>query len=147
MVAVAAVIIGVTGQATRNTVGATPGPLSSGFYLFAEGLTIISPLVMGCYALLSIAGIRAAVRAKTGQRGLDVRRLAIPVGSLLASGVAVFGSLYYSFKEVAPGAGIPGPYRAVPVLAAAAVITAASAALVLRHRRRETWDAMGAIFE
>jgi amino acid transporter len=147
MLAVAAVIIGATSQATRNTVGATPGPLSSGFYLFAEGLTIISPLVMGCYALLSIAGIRSAVRTKTGERGLDVRRLAVPIGSLLASSVAVFGSLYYSFKEVAPGAGIPGPYRAVPLVAAAAVITATSAGLVLRHRRRETWDAMGAIFE
>jgi hypothetical protein len=32
-------------------------------------------------------------------------------------------------------------------VAVVAVITAASAALVLRHRRRETWDAMGAIFE
>jgi amino acid transporter len=147
MIAVAAVIIGATGQATRNTVGATPGPLSSGFYLFAEGLTIISPLVMGCYALLSIAGIRSVVRARAGGRRHDVRHLAVPVGSLLASGVAVFGSLYYSFKEVARGAGIPGPYRAVPLVAAAAVITAAAAALVLRHRRRETWDAMGAIFE
>ncbi|HEY0400281.1 MAG TPA: amino acid permease, partial [Acidimicrobiia bacterium] len=147
MIAVSAVIIGATGQTTRNTVGATPGPLSSGFYLFAEGLTIISPLVMACYALLSIAGIRSAVRARAGGSRHDVRHLAVPVGSLLASGVAVFGSLYYSFKEVAPGAGIPGPYRAVPLVAAAAVITAASAALVLRHRRREAWDAMGAIFE
>lgn len=110
---------------------------------FAAG----EPLVMGCYVLLSIAGIRSVVRTKAGESGLDVRRLAVPIGSLLASGVAVFGSLYYSFKEIAPGAGIPGPYRAVPVVAAAAVITAASAALVLRHRRRATWDAMGAIFE
>jgi amino acid transporter len=147
MIAVSVVIIGATSQATRNTVGATPGPLSSGFYLFAEGLTIISPLVMGCYALLSIAGMRSAARARTGERGRDFRRLVVPVGSLLASGVAVFGSLYYSFREVAPGAGIPGPYRAVPLVAAAAVITATSAAVVLRHRRPQTWDAMGAIFE
>jgi amino acid transporter len=147
MIAVAAVIIGATSQATRDTVGATPGPLSSGFYLFTEGLTIISPLVMGCYALLSVAGIGSAARARAGDRGPDLRRLVVAVVSLLASGVALFGSLYYSFKEVAPGAGIPGPYRAVPLAAAAAVITATSAGLVLRHRRREAWDAMGAIFE
>jgi hypothetical protein len=61
--------------------------------------------------------------------------------------VAVFGSLYYSFKEVAPGAGIPAPYRAVLVVAGAAVVAAGTAGLVLRHRRRDTWDAMGAIFE
>jgi amino acid transporter len=147
MISVAAVIIGATSQAARDTVGATPGPLSSGFYLFAEGLTIVAPLAMGGYALLSIAGIRSAVRARAGERGLDVRRLAVAIGAVLVSGVAVFGSLYYSFKEVAPGAGIPAPYRAVLVVAGAAVVAASTAGLVLRHRRRETWDAMGAIFE
>jgi hypothetical protein len=100
MIVVAAVIIGATSQATRNRVGAAPGPLSSGFYLFAEGLTIISPLVMLCYALLSIAGIRSAVRGNhlVGKR--VIRHLTIPIGSLLASSVALFGSLYYSFKEL-----------------------------------------------
>ncbi|MCA1846577.1 MAG: hypothetical protein LC792_25950, partial [Actinobacteria bacterium] len=94
--------------------------------------------VMGCYALLSIAGIRAAVRA---------RDLIISAGALLASAVAVFGSLYYSFKEAAPGAGIPGPYRAVPMVAAAVVLTAVSVALALRQWRRQTWAVMGAVFE
>ncbi|HEV8623006.1 MAG TPA: APC family permease [Acidimicrobiia bacterium] len=138
MVAVAALIIVITPQAARNAVGATPGPLSSGFYLFAEGLTVISPLVMGCYALLSIAGIRAAARA---------RDTIISAGALLASAVAVFGSLYYSFKEAAPGAGIPGPYRAVPIVAAAVVLTAGAVAMALRQWRRQTWAVMGAVFE
>ena len=40
MVAVATVMIGATSQAGRDAVGATPGPLSAGFYLFAEGLTV-----------------------------------------------------------------------------------------------------------
>src|SRR5581483_3379838 len=35
MVAVAVVMIGATGQSTRDAVGVTPGPLSAGFYLFA----------------------------------------------------------------------------------------------------------------
>jgi amino acid transporter len=147
MVAVAAIIIAVTGQASRDAVGATPGPLSSGFYLFTEGLTIISPLVMGCYALLSIAGICAAVRRRVGKAGLDARNLSVSAGALVASAVAVFGSLYFSFKEVAPGAGIPGPYRAVPVVAAATMATAGCVAAALRRWRRTRWDAMGAIFE
>jgi len=145
MVVVAAIIIGATPQAIRDAVGATPGPLSSGFYLFAEGLTLVSPLVMGSYAMLSIAGIRSAVRDADQRRSM--RRLAVPGGALLASGVAVFGSLYYCFTEAVPGAGIPAPYRAVPLLAAAAVVIAAGAGLVLRHQRRATWDAMGAVFE
>jgi amino acid transporter len=145
MVTVAVIIIGATPHGVRDAVGATPGPLSSGFYLFAEGLTLIAPLLMGSYAALSIAGIRSAVRS-TDQRRI-IRRLAVPVGALLASGIAVFGSLYYSFTEAVPGAGIPAPYRAVPLLAAAAVVIAAGAGLVLRHRRRATWDAMGAVFE
>jgi amino acid transporter len=147
MVAVAVVIIGATPQATRNAVGATPGPLSSGFYLFAEGLTIISPLVMGCYALLSLAGIRAAFRGQGARDGRLGRHLAVPTAALVAAGVALFGSLYYSFKEVAPGAGIPGPYRAVPLVAAAAVATAAGFAAALRRWRRASWEAMGTVFE
>jgi amino acid transporter len=137
MVAVAAVIIGATSQATRDAVGATPGPLSAGFYLFAEGITLISPLVMACYLLLSIAGARSAGR----------RRLATPAGALLASAVALFGSLYYSFTEVAPGAGVPTPYRAVPVVAGGVVIAAAGAAVVLRRRRPRTWQSIGTVFE
>jgi amino acid transporter len=139
MVAVAAVIIGATGQASRNTVGATPGHLSAGFYLFAEGLTMISPLIMFCYALLSIAGAKAAGRHHWG--------LAVPLGALLASAAALYGSLEYSFEEVAPGAGIPGPYRAVPVVAGALVAAAAMAALFLRRRRPATWAGMGLVFE
>jgi len=139
MVVVAAVVIGTVSQATRNTVGASPGPLSAGFYLFTEGVTMISPLIMLCYGLLSAAGIRAALRGDG--------RLAVSIGSLVASGVALFGSLYYCFTEVAPGAGIPGPYRAVPFLAAGVVAAGATGALFLRQCRRDAWDAMGAVFE
>ncbi len=146
MTAVAVVVIGVTSPTTRNTVGATPGPLSSGFYLFTEGLTIIAPMVMGCYALLSIAGIRAALRSPAGQRN-RTRRLSVAAGALLTSAVALFGSLYYSFTPVAPGAGIPTPYRAVPVVVATALLTATATAVLLRHRRRESWKAMGTVFE
>jgi amino acid transporter len=141
MMAVAAVVIGVTSQATRNAVGATPGPLSAGFYLFVEGLTLLSPLAMLCYGLLSIAGARAA----EGRAGL--RGLAVPLGALAASAVALFGSLWYSFVEVTPGAGVPTPYRAAPVLVGAVLVGAGSCAAVLHRRRPATWAAMGTVFE
>jgi len=138
MVAVAAVVIGVTSPAARDAVGATPGPLSAGFYLFAEGLTIVAPLAMLCYVLLSLAGIRAAGRG---------RGLATAIGALLASTAALFGSLYYSVTEAAPGAGIPGPYRAVPAVVLAVVGSLGAAALVLRRRRPAAWAAVGTVFE
>lgn len=137
MVAVAVVIIGATSQTTRDTVGATPGPLSAGFYLFAEGLTIISPLVMACYVLVSTAGARSMAR----------RRLALPTAALLAATVALFGSLYYSFKEISPGAGVPGPYRAVPIVALGVIVSAFTTGLVLRWRRPDAWKSMGTVFK
>jgi len=142
---VAAAVIGFTGHATRDAVGATPGPLSAGFYLFTEGLTMITPLVMLCYAVLSLAGIRSAWQGNEGAAA--PRRLIVAGGALGASAVAVFGSLYYSFVEVSPGAGVPGPYRAVPLIGAAVVASGAAVGLVLRRRRPRTWAAMGAVFE
>ncbi|MGH9036891.1 MAG: hypothetical protein ACRD0O_14100 [Acidimicrobiia bacterium] len=61
--------------------------------------------------------------------------------------VGLIGSLYYSFVEVAPGAGIPGAYRAVPVVGALVVTLAGVVALVLRDRRRGAWERMGTLFE
>ena len=150
MVAVATVMIGATSQAGRDAVGATPGPLSAGFYLFAEGLTVISPLVMLCYVLLSLAGARSVLRRRGGGPGsapIHLRRLAVPLGALLASTLALFGSLYYSVEEVAPGAGVPGPYRAVPVVALTVIVAAAAAGLGLRRRRPGVWAGLGTVFE
>lgn len=61
--------------------------------------------------------------------------------------IAVFGSLYYCFVESTPGAGIPGPYRAVPVVLAVGVVSGAAIAGALRRSRPETFAGMGAIFE
>jgi hypothetical protein len=138
MVAVAAVIIGATSQPARDAVGATPGPLSAGFYLFAEGLTLIAPLAMLCYVLLSLAGVRSVRRGKG---------VAVAAGAALASTLALFGSLYYSVAEPAPGVGVPGPDRAVPVVVLAVIAAAVSAGQVLRRRRPAAWAAMGTVFE
>jgi len=144
MVVVAVVVIATTGQASRNAVGATPGPLSAGFYLFTEGLTIVAPMAMVCYALLSVAGIRAAWRGDGARPG---SRLVVAVGAMVASTVALLGGLWYSFAEVTPGAGVPTPYRVVPALLGTVLVVAAVAAARLRRRRPATWAAMGAVFE
>jgi hypothetical protein len=100
---------------------------------------------MFCYGLVSLAGIRATLRSVDERRRGP--RLAVAAGALATSVVALFGSLYYSFTEAAPGAGIPGPYRVVPALVTAALLAAAGAAGVLRYRRQDVWHAMGAVFE
>lgn len=146
IVVLAALVIGLTSQANRDAVGASPGPLSSGFYLFAEGLTMNAPPIMLGYALLSLAGIAFGSRTH-GARPKNSRHVAVSVGSLVASAVAVYGSLYFSFKEIAPGAGIPGPYRAVAVVLGLWAAAGAIIALVVRSRNREAWGRMGAIFE
>jgi amino acid transporter len=143
--AVAAVMIGVATPATRDAIGAASGPFSSGFYLFAEGFTIATPMLILCLVMVSIAGLRFAVSLGAG--GPRARSIAVSLGSLVVTTVGLIGSLYYSFVEVAPGAGIPGPYRVVPVVGALVVAVAGIVALVLRDRRRGAWERMGALFE
>jgi amino acid transporter len=146
MVVVAVAVIGATPQTTRDAIGSAPGPLSSGFYLFTEAATLSIPLAMLCYALLSIAGMRFRAADDRSPRR-RVRHVAISVGSLLASTAGLLGALYYSFHETAPGAGIPGPYRLVPIVLAVVVITGGTIALTLRTRRRDVWTTMGVLFE
>ncbi|MGH9038957.1 MAG: APC family permease [Acidimicrobiia bacterium] len=143
--AVAPLMISVASPATRDAISAAPGPLSSGFYLFAAGFTIAAPMGIFCLVVVSIAGLRFAVTFDG--RWPRARSAALSLGSLVVTTVALIGSLYYSFAEAAPGAGIPGPYRAVPVIGALVVIVAGVVALVLRNRRRDAWERMGALFE
>ncbi len=146
IVVVAAAVIGATGQASRDAIGASPGPLSSGFYLFAEAAALSIPLVMLCWALTSMAGIRFGA-GSDGSRRRTVRRVVISIGALAASTAAVFGSLYYSFHQATPGAAIPGPTRAVPLIVALVVVIGGLVALTLRARKPVTWSKMGSLFE
>jgi hypothetical protein len=116
-------------------VGANPGPLSAGFYLFAEGLTLVAPLALLCYAALCPGALRLAVREARA------RAIVLALAALGAVVTALVGSLYYCFVEAAPGAGIPGPYRAVPVIVALIVLVAGTAGAALRTR------AVGLVFE
>jgi len=140
--AIAAVLIGGTDQTTRDRVSAAPGPLSAGFYLLAEGLTFVAPFVLLAYAAVSVAGLRAGRRDPRPGRG---RRTGIALAALAGSLTGLVGSLYYCFVEVAPGSGVPGPYRAVPVVLVLALVIACTAAAALS--RRGALVGLGTVFE
>lgn len=144
MIALAAVLLAITSTATEEALGATTGPLAAPFYLFTEGLTIAAPAIILGYALLALSGIAFSARAEAGRR---TRQVAVSAGALVASGIGLFGSLYYSFVEVAPGAGIPTPYRLIPWLFLAWLVLGAMVGLWIRRNRRHAWDHMGQIFE
>ena len=88
--------------------GGLDNGLTGGVYVFTFLAGIGTPLVMGVYLMLGIAGV------SHGRRIGDSRFRV--VGGLVAvvGALALFGSLYYSFVEGAPGAGIPLVVAVVP---------------------------------
>lgn len=140
-IAFVVVLIGVTTSKTRDAMAGGGGPLASGLYVFGEGLTIIPPPIMLGYLLLCIAGIARATRAAS--RSLII----LSIGGVIASAIAVYGSLYFSFVAGSPGAGIPTPYAAIPWLVLGWLVVGALIALWLKRNRPAAWAGMGAVFE
>jgi amino acid transporter len=137
----AVALIALTTPATRDGIAGGGGPNAAGLYVFVEGLTVITPPIALAYALVSVAGLVYGVRRR--KPGLAVAS----VGGLAGAGVAAFGSLYYSFVPLSPGAGIPTPYRAIPWVLLAWLLIGVLVAGWLRRRRPEAWGRMGTIFE
>jgi amino acid transporter len=138
-------LLAVTSAATREAIGATSGALSAPFYLFTEGLTIASPgLILG-YTLLALGGVVYWNRDQC-TRGA-ARRVGLCVAAAVAAGAGLFGSLYYSFVELAPGAGVPLPFAVIPVLYLAWVGLGAATGLRIRVRRPDVWARTGQVFE
>jgi len=136
-----AILLLLTSHATQEALAPDSGNLTGGLYIFTEGLTLITPPIMLGYVMLSIAGLRYGVREHRP------RLVAISVLSGIASVVAVVGSLWYSFVEAAPGAGIPTPYAVIPWLLVAWLVLGAVIAWWLRTRKPEAWQGMGSVFE
>jgi len=134
-------LIALTSTSTIDALSGTKGSLAPGLYVFSEGLTIIPPPIMLGYVLLCIAGIARAARASS----LSLMLLAI--GGVIASSIAVYGSLYFSFASASPGSPIPTPYAVIPWLVAGWIIIGAAVAIWLRRFRPSSWTGMGSVFE
>ncbi|MGD9528417.1 APC family permease [Pseudonocardia sp.] len=121
--------------------GGLDNGLTGGVYVFTFLAGIGTPLVMGVYLMLGIAGVTHGRR--TGDsRFRVVGGLAAVVGAL-----ALFGSLYYSFVEAAPGAGIPLVVAVVPWVCLAIAGCGLAVAAWTRRFRQPIWDDMGRIFD
>lgn len=133
IVGIAVAIVAGTDSGTRDALSASPGPLSAGFYLFAEGLTIVAPVALLCYLALSVAGLRVALTDRSdARRGA---RITVAMGAMAAAGAGFIGSLYYCFVASAPGGEVPGPYRAVPVVLTVVVLGGVAVCVALARRR------------
>lgn len=114
---------------------------TGGIFLFTFLAGIGTPLVMGVYLLLGIAGVMQGRR--TGRPAFQV------VGALaaLVGALAVFGGLYYSFVPSAPGAEIPVQYAMVPWVCLGVVAVGAAVAVWTRRSRQAIWQDMGRVFD
>ncbi|MHA6793904.1 APC family permease [Pseudonocardia bannensis] len=140
VLAVASVLL--TGRESQVALaGGVDNGLTGGVFLFTFLAGIGTPLVMGVYLMLGIAG--AAQGRRTGRAGFTVTGvLAALVGAL-----AVFGGLYYSFVPAAPGAEIPLQIAMVPWVCAAVAAIGLALAVWTRRYRRPVWADMGRIFD
>jgi amino acid transporter len=114
---------------------------TGGIFLFTFLAGIGTPLVMGVYLLLGIAGVMQGRR--TGRTAFQV------VGALaaLVGALAVFGGLYYSFVPAAPGAEIPVQIAVVPWVCLAVALAGVAVSVWLRRRRPADWHDMGRVFD
>ncbi len=142
-------LLAVTSKGTQIALGggATDGvpnvasELRGGLYVFGEWATLATPMVMFSYLLLGISAILKGRREK--------------LSSLMTSGVlaalvglvAVFGSLYYSFVEGAPGAGVPYAWKVIPWVCLAVLVAGVAIAGYLKSKKPAAWADMGAVFD
>jgi amino acid transporter len=121
--------------------GGVDSGITGGVFLFTFLAGVGTPLVMGVYLLLGIAG--AAQGRRTGRPGFTVTGvLAALVGAL-----AVVGGLYYSFVPAAPGAPIPLQVAMVPWVCLGIAAAGLALAAWTHRRRRDVWADMGRIFD
>ena len=142
-------ILAITSKGTQIALGGgatdgvpnLPDSVRGGLYAFGEWATIATPMVMFCYLLLGISAFLKGSREKLG----SLRTSGI-VAALVGL-VAVIGSLYYSFIEAAPGAGILFAVKVVPWISLAIVLAGLGLAAYLKSSKPEAWADMGAVFD
>ena len=139
----------LTGDATEAALagGATdgvanlPSTVRGGLYTFSYWATMATPAVMLAYLLVGVAGVRK------GQTDGNQKLMIKGVLASITGAIAVFGSLYYSFKEAAPGAGILGVIKAIPWITLVLVAIGVGIARYLKSSRPSAWADMGTVFD
>lgn len=120
---------------------APPTALRGGFFTFAYWATLATPAVMFCYFLVGLAGIKKG--AADGNQ-----RLRIAGGLATITGaVAVFGSLYYSFKNLPTDPGYKGLLQLIPLVTLVLLVVGGGIASYLKSSRKDAWANMGAVFD
>jgi amino acid transporter len=132
--------VGLGGGATEG-VPNLPTSVRGGLYAFGEWATLATPMVMLSYLILGIAAV-----LKGGRDGNSRLRIA-GVLAAITGAIATFGSLYYSFAEAAPGAGVPFAWKVIPWVCLFLLIDGLAIAGYLKSKKPESWANMGAVFE
>ncbi|MDN5930001.1 MAG: APC family permease [Pseudonocardia sp.] len=134
--------LGFTGHDSQVALaGGVDNGQTGGIFLFTFLAGIGTPLVMFVYLLLGVAGVMQGRRV--GKPAFQV------VGTLaaLVGALAVFGGLYYSFVEAAPGAGIPLQYAMIPWVCLGVVAVGLAGAAWTHRYRQAVWGDMGRVFD
>jgi amino acid transporter len=133
--------VALGGAASADGVPIFPPAVRGALFIFAYWATLATPAIMLAYLLLGIAGFRKG--QADGNSRLEITGVLAALTGLLA----VVGSLYYSFKEAAPGVGILGVIAWIPWINLAVVGIGIAVAVYLRNNKQEAWNDMGAVFE
>jgi amino acid transporter len=118
-----------------------PTSVRGGLYAFSYWATLATPAVMLAYLLVGVAGIRKG--QGDGNQNLVIKGVLASITGV----IAVFGSLYYSFKEAAPGAGILGVIKAIPWVTLVLVVIGVGIAQYVKSSRPLAWADMGTVFD
>ncbi len=139
----------ITGNATEVALGGgatdgaanLPAAARGGLYVFGYWATLATPAIMLAYLLLGIAGFRK------GQSDGNSKMRTAGILAAITGALAVFGSLYYSFKEAAPGAGILTAIKIVPWITVVFVVLGLIIATFIKSSKPAAWADMGAVFD
>jgi amino acid transporter len=118
-----------------------PTSVRGGLYAFGEWATLATPMVMFSYLMLGIAGVLK------GNRDGNGRLRTAGILAAITGAIATYGSLYYSFAEAAPGAGVPFAWKVIPWVCFVALIAGLAIAGYLKSKKPQSWEHMGAVFE
>ncbi len=118
-----------------------PTAFRGGLFTFSYLATLATPAVMLSYFLVGLAGVRK------GQADANRRLTTAGVLAAITGAIAVFGSLYYSFKYLPPTGGARMLLQAIPWVNLVLLVAGTGTAMFLKSSRKDAWANMGAVFD